>query len=58
MWSTRLPKKSMMPLGAKPFLQNVFERDVSEVKNLGQIPKNDDLESMPTGSIVDSVYLS
>ena len=48
----------MMPLGAKPFLQNVFERDVSEVKNLGQIPKNDDLESMPTGSIVDSVYLS
>jgi spore coat polysaccharide biosynthesis protein SpsF len=26
MGSTRLPKKSMMPLGGKPLLQNVFER--------------------------------
>ena len=26
MGSTRLPKKSMMPLGGKPLLQNVIER--------------------------------
>lgn len=26
MGSTRLPKKSMMPLGGKPLLQNIFER--------------------------------
>ena len=58
MGSTRLPKKSIMLLGGKPLLQNVFERDGSEIKNPGQIPTNEEIESISLDSIVDSVYLS